>query len=59
MRIKDLRERLDDAIVTARRNATQMRRVAPNSYDDGYDSGFLDALLRVLNTVNGEDEETL
>ena len=55
----DLRALLDDAIVTARQDARESRQAAPNSYGAGYDSGFLDALQRVLNTINGEDEDVL
>lgn len=58
-RIIALRARLDEAIVTARQDAKESRQAAPNSYGDGFDHGYLDALQKVLNTINDEDENTL
>lgn len=57
--IASLRARLDDAIVTARQDAKDSISIAPNSYGTGYDTGYLDALLCVLNTLNDEPNNCL
>ena len=57
--IIDLRARLDDAIISARQEAKDSRKIAPNSFGHGYDQGFFDALKMVLNTINGEEDNIL
>ncbi|MEH2508725.1 hypothetical protein V1291_000079 [Nitrobacteraceae bacterium AZCC 1564] len=41
---------LDDRIADAERDAKQSSRVDPDSYVDGYDRGFLDALVEIRAT---------
>jgi hypothetical protein len=59
MMIQELREKLDERLVVANQEAADSHRVAMNSYGAGYDCGYRDALKQCLNTINGEEENTL
>lgn len=57
--IIDLRARLDEALALARQDARESKSVAPNSYGHGYDDGFLDALIKISNTINDVGDNTI
>lgn len=59
MTIIELREKLDEILVLAHQEAAESHKVAMNSYGAGYDCGYRDALVQVLNTINGEQENIL
>lgn len=54
MTIRDLKEWLTEEIESARKDAVESARVAHNSYGDGYDTGFYNALERVRLKLNGQ-----
>jgi hypothetical protein len=58
MTLEELRTKLNEALIQAHHNI-QDRRMHTNSYGSGYDKGWRDALITVLNTVNGEHEDIL
>ena len=59
MTISELRERLDEALVSANENAADSHKVAMNSYGAGFDCGWRDALRAILNTINGEEDNVI
>lgn len=59
MQVTLLRSLLDDAMIRAREDLTNSKKVALNSYGHGFDAGYLDALQQVYNTINGEDDNVL
>ena len=59
MTITELREKLDEAMPQALKDAKDSRKVAPNSYGAAWNEGYLQALQTVLNTINGEEDNIL
>jgi len=54
MTIKELRVWLSEEIEQAAENAARSARVALNSYGSGYDTGWRDALERVVLRIDDE-----
>lgn len=59
MTIEELREALEYSLTVANEDATESHETAPNSYGAGYECGYRDALQKVLNTINDEEENVL
>lgn len=55
MTIAELRAELDGRVDQATRNAADSRKIEVNSFVAGYDAGWRDALILVVNLLNGED----
>lgn len=58
MTIEELKAKLNKALNQAHQNVND-HRMYSNSFGSGYDKGWRDALITVLNTVNGEQEDIL
>lgn len=59
MSIEELREKLNEAMISADREMSDALKTAPNSFGHGYETGWRDALKTVLNTIDGIDDAVL
>lgn len=59
MTLEELSERINQRLVVEREERKEACAADMNSYGAGYSTGMVDALEQVLNTINGEEENTL